>query len=186
MAMVYRYRAGYNFRGVKADVVGATVAAIMEANGGQLTPADVVEDARPEDAPLHPCFTWDDAEAAEKYREDEARRVIRSYVVVKTDAAGNEKEEIANVSVASPYDDEGPAYMPAMSAMEDPARRARIIAFARAQLDGWHARYGHIEELAEAAELVRQAKAAATAPRPAPRRRAGDRRRDAARQPALN
>ena len=33
-----------------------------------LRPGDVVEESRDPDAPLHGCFTWDDAKAGEKLR----------------------------------------------------------------------------------------------------------------------
>lgn len=53
--------------------------------GGRLTPEQVVEDARAEDSPLHSHFTWDDAEAAQKYRLNEARALIRIRVEVRMD-----------------------------------------------------------------------------------------------------
>jgi uncharacterized membrane protein YccC len=104
-------------------------------------------------------------------------------VVVRQDDAGNEVEHLANVSVAAPYNDNGPAYTSAMDAMEKPELRARIIAMARSQLDAWQQRYGHLEELAAVAEAIRQAKEAAArkaVPAPAPRRRADRRRQPAA------
>jgi len=50
---------------------------------GRLTPDAVKHAARDPDHPLHSHFTWDDGEAAEKWRTEEARRLIRSvrYVV---------------------------------------------------------------------------------------------------------
>lgn len=57
---------------------------MAETNGGRITPAEVVEAAKPEDSVLHPYFTWDDTEAARKCREDEARVLIRSVRVVIT------------------------------------------------------------------------------------------------------
>jgi hypothetical protein len=38
-----------------------------------LTPAVVVEESRDEAALLHPMFEWDDASAAERYRQGMAR-----------------------------------------------------------------------------------------------------------------
>lgn len=49
---------------------------------GTLQPATVVDEARPDDAPLHPVFEWDDAEAAERYREHQASTLIRQVKVV--------------------------------------------------------------------------------------------------------
>jgi len=45
---------------------------------GRLYPADVVNAARPKSSPLHRYFDWDDRSAAEKYRLDQARALIRS------------------------------------------------------------------------------------------------------------
>ena len=48
-----------------------------------LRPGDVVEESRDPDAPLHGCFTWDDAKAGEKLRLREARDLIRNLQVVQ-------------------------------------------------------------------------------------------------------
>jgi hypothetical protein len=50
---------------------------------GRLTPADVVDVAQSEDHPLHDRFTWDDGEAAEKWRLEEASHLIRTTRVVR-------------------------------------------------------------------------------------------------------
>ncbi len=52
--------------------------------GGRLTAEQVVEDARDPDSPLHGYFTWDDTEAANAHRLNEARALIRSVKVVVT------------------------------------------------------------------------------------------------------
>jgi hypothetical protein len=43
---------------------------------GELTAAKLVEVSRPENAPLHKAFEWNDAQAAEKWREQQARVII--------------------------------------------------------------------------------------------------------------
>lgn len=53
----------------------------LAGRSGRLTPAGVVEAARPTRSPLHPFFTWDEHAAAAKWREQEARIVIRTYEV---------------------------------------------------------------------------------------------------------
>lgn len=45
---------------------------------GDLTPAMVVEAARPEDHPLHGRFEWDNGRAGSKYRLFQAQQLIRS------------------------------------------------------------------------------------------------------------
>lgn len=48
---------------------------------GRLTPEMVVEAAREEDSPLHPCFEWDDTKASRAWRIEQARKLIRSVTV---------------------------------------------------------------------------------------------------------
>lgn len=55
---------------------------------GQLTPANVVEAARAEDHPLHSRFEWDNDVAAEKYRLNQARQLIRVVRETYTDRQG--------------------------------------------------------------------------------------------------
>lgn len=50
----------------------------LERDNGRLAPADVVDAARDPASPLHSHFTWDDSEAAEKYRLMQARTLIRT------------------------------------------------------------------------------------------------------------
>ena len=62
-------------------------AAIAEINRlakkgkGRITPAELVAAARDESSPLHDYFEWDDGTAAEKYREMQARVMLRACSV---------------------------------------------------------------------------------------------------------
>ena len=53
---------------------------IAAKNDGLLKPEDVVESARPINSPLHTRFTWDDTEAANQYRLQQARQLIRTTI----------------------------------------------------------------------------------------------------------
>lgn len=79
----YRYTWGENskFHG-DAQATGEALAAVRDANAGDLPHRAVVEAARPVDSVLHRHFPWDDAVAAELYRLDVARELIRSINVV--------------------------------------------------------------------------------------------------------
>ena len=52
-----------------------------EIGSTQVTPEEVLKKARNKKTELHKCFTWDNDEAAEKYRLIEARRIIQMLVV---------------------------------------------------------------------------------------------------------
>ena len=44
---------------------------------GRITAHAVLDAARPASSPIHDCFDWDDSEAAEKWRLEQARELIR-------------------------------------------------------------------------------------------------------------
>lgn len=73
---------------VNRDTVAAELDRIYRM-AGAVTPAGVVEAARPEQAPLHPVFEWDDAVAAEQHRLWQARQLIRT-VVIRTESGAVE------------------------------------------------------------------------------------------------
>lgn len=56
----------------------------LEKDAGRLIPADVVDAARRPDSPLHSHFEWDDSAAAEKFRLDQARALIRTVKIEVT------------------------------------------------------------------------------------------------------
>ena len=58
--------------------------------GDDVSPAQIVEYAKNPDTELNKCFTWNDAEAANKYRIYEARQVVCNLIVRKENG---EKQE---------------------------------------------------------------------------------------------
>ena len=50
----------------------------LEDRKGRLLARDVLDAARDPSSPLHGCFEWDDGRAAEAYRLEQARELIRS------------------------------------------------------------------------------------------------------------
>lgn len=67
--------------GIDPQEAGEELERIKQRDGTITAPA-VVDEARPNDAVLHPAFTWDDPEAAEKYRLIEARTLIKRVRVI--------------------------------------------------------------------------------------------------------
>ena len=59
----------------------------------QLNAQSLVDASRPDEAPLHPEFEWNDAIAAEEWRKQRARNLITALVVIE------EKEEEADAEV---------------------------------------------------------------------------------------
>lgn len=138
---VYRWKSGARSP-VSAQVAGEVCASLEEA--GNLTPQALVEASRPEDAPLHAAFEWDDATAAELYRETQAGYIIRSVEVV---VHGSAEPVRAFVSVttskgATPY-----ASVERVMVRAD--SRALLLERARAELETFRRKYRQLSELAE-------------------------------------
>ncbi len=153
--MIYQFRAGYSLPGVTAQIVGDTLKK-LEAEHNVVTPAAVVLIARPRNAPLHGCFEWDDGKAAEKFRLDQARLVIRSVEVVHIMENGKEERQLGYVSIAENKPGSS-AYMNTPDALKDERYSAKIIDDAKAQLLGWRRRYGHLTEMVKGFAAVVEA-----------------------------
>lgn len=65
-----------------AQLVGEEIQAAMDDRDGRIDTAALVEFASDPSKEIHKCFTWDNDEAAHKYRLGEARKLIRSVRIV--------------------------------------------------------------------------------------------------------
>lgn len=65
----------------KRDAIAARLEKIAGLNGGRLTPDAVLKDAQSFNSPLHDQFEWDDGNAAQQWRLQQARELIRSVKV---------------------------------------------------------------------------------------------------------
>lgn len=81
--MVYKWRDGSRI-GANAQIAGEMCAQLESE--GRLTAKNLLDANRPEDAPLHGVFDWNDSTAAESWRTHQARNVINSLVVVAEQA----------------------------------------------------------------------------------------------------
>lgn len=69
---------------LKASRVVMAAIKELERERGVLLPADVLERAKDPDSPLHEFFEWDDSVAANLYRLDQARTLIRTVKLTVT------------------------------------------------------------------------------------------------------
>lgn len=143
----------------KADfeVVRREVISLSQRPEG-LQPKDLLERARPTTSPLHKFFEWDDREAAEKYRLEQARKLIYT-VTIRVIEDG--KEPIRGNFAIRVIDIESgtSTYRPLHEAMNDPLQRAQIVRRAMEEYAAWENRYHHLEELKdlfEAGDTVRR------------------------------
>ena len=72
---------GGPFSDEDAQVIGPIMLRLAEEDG-EVTKETVLDEARSKASPLHKHFIWDDTEAAERYRLDQAGLLIRSIKII--------------------------------------------------------------------------------------------------------
>ncbi len=135
---------------VKAELEG-----IAKKNGA-LNPHDVVKFAENPKTALHACFTWDDGEAAIKWRVHEARMLIRVIVnVIPVD--GEDREYRAFVSLK---DDRhlGTGYRTMVSILDDEELRDQLLKDALEEMEAFQAKYKDIQELCDVFVAIEKVK----------------------------
>lgn len=135
------------------DPVKVELLRIAQSHGGLLRPADVVQAARPSTSILHPHFEWDDTEAAEKYRLNQARALIR--VTVEYIAPGRSGPDRVFVSL-SPDRSFGRGYRTIVSVLSDSDMRAQLLADAITELETFRRKYARLNELSEVFAAARK------------------------------
>lgn len=74
-----------HWQGHRYSANATKVANEIKSIGDDATPQQIVEYAKDENTELHKCFTWDNDEAAEKWRKQEARMIVCSLRIVKVE-----------------------------------------------------------------------------------------------------
>lgn len=146
----YTWKAGSYLSG-DPQLVGEVCEALEK--DGMLTAAALVEASRPDDAPLHGMFEWDDAIAAEAYREVQGGRIIRSVEIVPT---GTSEPTRAFVSVETIS--EGRGYMAVEKAMRVEDARTSLLMQARRDMDAFVRKYAQLSELADVIKEIAKAR----------------------------
>lgn len=128
----------------EAQLVGETLEQLRE-DSGTLDAPGVVQAARPEESPLHKFFEWDDSEAAEKFRQSQARRLIGSVSVIVQ--RPNLEPQIVRAFVTAAENGLGPYYS-TVEVMQDAELRRYVLERALIELKGFQRRYAEYKELA--------------------------------------
>ena len=112
---------------------------------GTLKAEDVVEESKAKDSVLHSVFEWNNKEAADAWRINQAKALIRNVVVVI------EKKEIkckvrAFVSVAeSPTS--GASYVPINDALSNDYAKKYLMVCAKRDMESFVSKYRTLDEL---------------------------------------
>lgn len=144
MPVTYGWRPGSRVN-LDAQKVGEAIAKLQKAQNGPLEPETIVEAARDPKSVMHPHFEWDDTVAANHWRTDQARDLVRS-LTVDISRSNIEKREVrafVNVEVGRER-----GYISTASAMSSEDLRKQVLQRAFAELESWRARHAELSELA--------------------------------------
>lgn len=146
----YEFTEGARFQsGAKtdnADAVGKHLDELRERCRGELTPKDVVDAARSHNSPLHTFFEWSDTKAAEQYRLQQARGLIRAVVAVVVSAGAPAQRVQAFVHVP---ESGAPHYRSVDHAMSQDRTREMVLRQAFKEFQAWRKRWEHLDELGD-------------------------------------
>ena len=134
---------------VDAQIAGSELDRICKKNGG-LRPADVVDESRPEEAPLHGCFEWDDRLAAEQYRQTQAQFIIRS---ITTEVKTLSREPI---EVRAFFRTETTGYQPIEVVMQTQSETEALLSAALGELRAFRRKYETLSQLSEVFRAIDQ------------------------------
>lgn len=146
--MVYKWRENRPSPPVDPEVAGQRLEQIRARNG-VMRPIDIVDDARPENSPLHPAFEWDDRIAAERHRENQARELVTALIVTVARQEGEDEDDTQQVCVGfvSVVSDDRRGYVPIAEAFTQRGFRQQVIDEALRGLEAWRTRYNGLSEL---------------------------------------
>jgi len=112
-------------RELDAQAVGEFLDALIDDRKEHVTAEEIVAAARKRDCPLHEGFTWNDPEAAEKWRRHEAKSLVKNLMVQKN---GEVSRTRAFVYVAHPEHDGKRVLLSMQSALARPEFRDQVKA----------------------------------------------------------
>lgn len=118
-----------------------------EIGSENVTPEEVVEKAKNKKSELHKCFEWDDKVAADQYRLEQAKKIIRFLVTVpdKEDEAPRRVLQISSVKAT---------YQPDSFFIKNDDEYQILLKRAMAELKGFQQRYAQLSELEEVFEAI--------------------------------
>lgn len=133
---------------VKPEVAGVVFEELEKGKG--LTAPNLVDASRPEDAPLHKEFEWDDAIAAEKYRENRAMNLINHLHI--------RMEEVEDAPTTRAYvclqTDNSRKYESVPMILKNPQKTTALFDMAMRELESFQRKYNNLTEFARVFEEI--------------------------------
>lgn len=118
-----------------------------EIGENSITPQEVLEKAKDENSELHKCFEWNNDVAAEKYRLEQARKIIINLVYVPKK---KEEQKVRCFQITS----EKHVYQPTKHFLVQENEYQSLLKRAKAELENFKKRYATLSELETVFEAI--------------------------------
>ena len=113
--------------------------------GDSFTAKDLVEFAKDEGTELHKCFTWEDTEAARKWREHEARVIVGNLKITYLPKKAEEPRLVRAFVMPSNTG----KYRPISCVVKNQDEYSMLLEKAKAELIAFQKKYSSLVELDE-------------------------------------
>ena len=147
-----KYKWKRMIKGLSPQIAGEQIAKIIQANNGHIKPVDVVESAKPVRSPLHNTFDWNDRSAAEKYRVEQAKYILRQLVIVRIQE--DDEPIIIRAFVSVRDEDDSPVYTSIDRAAQNPEEWEYVINQAYEELQAWKEKYRTLRQFETVFEAI--------------------------------
>lgn len=152
--MVYKWER--DFYKVSAQEAGEHIEKLQAKHGDEYLPKVILDDSRPYDALLHSCFEWRDDVAAEKYRLDQARGIVRNLTIVYEDDRGGVPQTVEVRAYVSTNEKNSRAdYKPVLVAMQNDVMKHQVLKNAVEEVRQVEKKYANLLTLSEILEAYK-------------------------------
>jgi len=152
MKIKYTAAKGKIYNDDQAQEIGEAIEDLQDKIGAEVKPSHLLDAARSKSHRLHSYFEWNNSVAAEKYRNEQAKDMIRSVVIIIETPIGP-TETRAFVSVKSETED-GRRFVTVAQAMSNENYRNQAIEEALKKARFWRSQYKKYTELAPIFEAI--------------------------------
>lgn len=122
------------------------------------TNAQIVEKAKDESTELHSMFEWNDTRAAQKYREQQAHKIVTSIQIIPVglNNKGEEKPLTERPIRLLHHLNGNPGYIPIHRIMNDEVMHRQLLEQAYSDLRAFQYKYATLQELQPIFALIPQ------------------------------
>lgn len=145
--MVYQWKMPGLYQ-IPAQAAGEELARICKEHSGEMSPQVIVEESRPEAAPLHPIFEWNDTVAAEEWRKQQARQLVCCIVT-------RLENDITTTAVVRPFVHVSDSYRPIEVVVSEKDLQAELVRNALRDVEAFQRRLETFSTLRPVKQLRR-------------------------------